>query len=273
MSNSASKIIDIAAKIFAVIIIVSIAVGVLESVMNVADGLSGKSREKSYNSEETVITENITSCDNLVIDIRSADINIKQGDSFSYSVNSEYIKVESYNNTIKIKEKSHKNHLPENCSVTLVIPKNQIFSYVDIDCGAGDINADSISCREMSLDLGAGDVEIDNLAVLKKAEVNAGAGDITVSGGSVSNLKCDIAAGNAELTAELLGNSSLDCAAGNLEVNLLASRDSYTISANSAIGEVTVDGNVCDSNTIGNGPNKVELDCALGEINVNLPKS
>lgn len=272
MSNSLSKIISIAAKIFAIFIIVSIAVSVLDSVMDLSEGLSSKDKDKSYHSEKTVVMDNITSGAKLDIDVMSADINIQQGDSFSYSVNSEYIKVESNSNTIKIKEKHHKKSLPDNCFVTLVIPENQTFSSVDIECGAGDINADNISCKKLSLNLGAGDVNINTLTVLNKAEINAGAGDITVGSGSVSDLRCHIAAGNAELTAELLGDSSLECATGCLEVNLLGERDSYTISVDSALGEATVDGKVCGG-TIGNGPNEVEIECAFGEINLNLPKA
>lgn len=268
MNNSISKAIDIVAKIFAGIIIVSIAVGVLETAVSLIDRFSG-AEDKEYSSEMTVMMKDVSPGANLDIDIKSADISIKTGDTFSYYTNSKYIKVKSENNTVKITESRHL----EDSEVTLVIPENQTFSSVKIDSGAGDIHADDISCKKLRLNLGAGDITIDTLTVLNNAQVNSGAGNITVSGGSVKDFDCNLGAGNTEINSEFSGKSSFECAAGSLDVILLGERDSYTLSVDHALGDVMVNGDSAGSGTIGNGPNKVEFDCALGDVNIQFPES
>lgn len=268
MNNNVSKIIDIAAKIFAAVLIVSIVAGIIEAAGSITDSIFDRD-DKNYSSEMTVMMEDISGGANLDVDIKSADINIQTGDTFSYYTNNKNIKVKTENNTIKISQTRHN----DDVEITLIVPENQTFSSVKIDSGAGDIQADNILCKKLRLNLGAGNITVENLTVLNNAQVNSGAGNITVNGGRVNDFDCNLGAGNTEINSEFTGKSSFDCAAGCLDVILLGERDSYTLSVDHALGDVTVNGDSAGSGTIGNGPNKVDFDCALGDVNIQFPES
>ncbi len=217
------RVIKYCAIALAIIIIASIisaAVGMIASILGFLD--SGDA------SEEIVLTEfDIATVNKLDIDLGACDFKIISGDKLTVEADSSRVRIKQSGDTLSIKEKDIRTN--NECLVTLTLPEH-IFEYVEIDMGAGVLDAEKLSAERFELDLGAGKSDFSQLRVVKNADIDVGVGKLTLS--------------------------------------LSGTADDYTLDISKGIGEVTIDGISHGSGKLGNGSADIELDCGVGAVDI-----
>lgn len=143
----------------------------------------------------------------------------------------------------------------EELKLTIYLPKME-FLELDVELGAGYLEADELYAKEFSLEIGAGEGIIGYLAVSGLADMEVGAG---------------------RLQTDLFEGSYLEgsCGAGELCVNLAGVLEDYNYELDAAMGEICLGensyGGLANHKRIQNGASKtIELDCALGSIEISF---
>lgn len=144
-----------------------------------------------------------------------------------------------------------------NSYVKIFVPKDYKFDEVDIDVGAGTLNADAIIADEMDINVGAGEADLTDFDV-SYLSMKSGAGSIKASGAVKDG--CDVDGGIGEVTLTLEGaETDFDYAitVGIGEVRI--GDDSY-----SGLGH---------QKTVSNNAGKsIDVECGIGSVNVNFRK-
>lgn len=207
----------------------------------------------------------------LDIDVSSSSIIIKEGDSFRAESNNKYINSKQDNNKLYITERKHNLLNNKDNELIIYIPTDFVIDAVLIDNGAGKVNIEALTTKELYLNLGAGKVDINNLSVLEKAKIDGGAGDLTINAIDIHNLDLSMGIGKLSLTSKLIGNSKINCGVGEMNLSLIGTLDDYEVSLDKGVGNATIDGyNMKDNNTYGMGINKIDIDGGIGSIDINF---
>lgn len=82
----------------------------------------------------------------------------------------------------------------------------------------------------------------------------------------------DTGMGEFILLARLTGSSKLNHGIGEADISLIGSENDYTVTLDKGIGEATLDGKSVSGGTYGSGASKLDIDCGVGEINVDFAK-
>lgn len=208
----------------------------------------------------------------LDIDVSSSNIIIKEGDIFKAESNNKYISSRQDNNKLFITERKHNwfnDNNNNNNNLIIYIPADYVMDAVLIDNGAGKVDIEALSTKELYLNLGAGKVDINNLNVLEKTKIDGGAGELTINALDIHNLDLSMGIGKLSLTSKLLGNSKIDCGVGEMNLSLIGSLEDYEISLDKGVGNATIDGvDMKDNNTYGMGINEIDIDGGIGSIDI-----
>lgn len=266
MNNKLAKGINIVAKVFAVLLIVSIISGIVEACFGIGKSLfDKKEKPKTSASQQLSGSSQVDDDAKLVLDLIATEVKITLGDAFSYNTDNEYIRVKNNNNSIEIIENEHRT--TDITHLNIVLPKDIVFASFNLDAGAGNISIEGLKCRNADIDLGAGNVVIDDVEISANADIDAGAGDFTIRNGLLNNLDFDMGMGEAEINAVLFGNSSLDCGVGNLTLNVNAPFEDYSINVEKGIGTVSINNQkLTGDSVLGSGSNRIEISGGLGNI-------
>lgn len=204
----------------------------------------------------------------LDVDVKSANIIIKEGKKFKVDVDNENIKVTEKNNKLKIIEKKLK-LFKKSSNLTITIPTDLIFEEVNIDAGVGSIDFYQLSAKKVNLDLGAGSAYIENLVALENASIEGGAGKIVIYDGKINNLELDLGVGELDLTAQLTGSNQIDAGVGKTKLNLLGKEDEYKIKVDKGIGNLEINNQRVSNGIIfGSGNNFIEVNGGIGNIDI-----
>lgn len=208
----------------------------------------------------------------LDINVSSSNITIKQGNTLKVETNDKYIYTNHNKNKLYIEEKKHnlfnKN---DNNKLTVYVPKDFVFDFVNIKTGASKLNISTLSTKKLSLSLGAGKVKVSNLNVTNRADIEGGAGEIVIEASSINNLDLDMGAGKLLLNSKLTGNSEIDAGVGKMDLLLIGSLNDYNIMLDKGIGSASInDSNMENDKTYGIGTNKIDIEGGIGSINIDF---
>lgn len=205
----------------------------------------------------------------LELEIGAADIRIVSGDAVSVQTDNPYITAKQQGSRLVVREKKHIANL-ESSSLTITLPKGMELRDVQVKAGAGRLEADTLLCRELELELGAGEAELGKLTVSGSADIEGGAGQIVIHDGDVRDLNLEMGVGEADIVAVLRGDSEISAGIGGLYLTIPAPAQEYTLRVEAGIGRIEVDNNHVGSGTIGSGPQRIELEGGIGEIQVDF---
>ena len=268
--TSAQRVIKYLAIALALFLVVNIAGGILSVVGLIGGAFGGDAVAEEVKSYD--LSSNITS---IELEIGAAALTIKEADSFSLESNLKHLTVTERDGVLIIKEKEVFGGANYTGAVlTLTLPYLAELESAQIKTGAGRLNIERLSAEDLTLELGAGEVNIGSLTAHNSANVDGGAGKVTVSGGALRDLDLDMGVGQLDLTSLILGDSELDLGVGESNITLIGNRDDYTVSVEKGIGAVIVDGEgVSDSERIGNGGYKLDINGGVGAINIRFAEN
>lgn len=258
------KIIKYLALAFAFSIIFSIISSIMYGLLSVSN-IFDKDDYVTENMEELKINENTSFLD---IEVSSVNIIIKQGEKLKAETNNKYINIKEKNNKLFITEKKH-NLIGKkiNSDLVVYVPQEFMFDGVSIESGAGQINIEKLSTRNLDLELGAGKVTITNLNVVDSTSIEGGAGQISILNGEINNLELDMGVGELSLSSKITGNSEIDAGVGKIKLNLMGT--DYKIKVDKGVGSATINGESVKTNTYyGVGNNIIDIDGGVGSIQI-----
>lgn len=265
--SQVQKIIKYLALAFALFLIFSIISGIMYGISffgNIMDSESHDITDKLTNLE---IGENTLLLD---INVSSSNIIIQKGDTFKTETTNKYISSKQDKNKLYITERKHNWFFNnEHHELIVYVPDDFVFDGIQITTGAGKVDIETLTTKELYLDLGAGKVEINHLTVLKSAEIEGGAGEMIIQSGKIQNLNLDMGVGRLSLTSKLTGKNKINSGIGELNLSLVGSKDDYCVTLDKGIGSATIDGtNMIDDTSYGIGNNILDIDGGIGSINI-----
>lgn len=249
-------------------------IGIKQFDIGDVDSFDKKFEISTGNVEKKVLAEN---CESIDIEIGGGELTfLPSNDEKVYIEANGVGKFQAYSEDSEVKIKSLKTtdmivgeitvYLPENLRLEELnlsvgggeIDMKQVEIYaddIDIELGAGMVEADYVECRKIEVEVGAGQAVLHNI-VTETMAASVGMGDITMSGDIKKSLDVECAMGNADF--ELAGeeedfNYDVECAAGNID-----------------LGDSSYSG-LAMERTIDNGAVKnCSLECAMGNISVDF---
>lgn len=265
--NSTQKIIKYVAIAFAISLIVGIFMSVYELLGTIGGVITNSSDNDGLNISEFSNSSNI-----LSVDIGASKLKIIEGEHLKVESTNKYITTSQENNKLSVIEKKHNLFGKKSIGETIIyIPKNMIFDEVYISNGAGTINIENITAKDLELELGAGKIEIDKITTLNDTEIMGGAGAVTIKNAKLNNLDLEAGVGEFTLNASLIGESNIEAGIGELNINLLDNKNNYSIYVETGIGSIKIDGkSVKDESTYGMGNNEIDVEGGIGSININF---
>lgn len=266
------RVIKYIAMVLAIVLIIMIFGGILGG-LSLFSYIFDKNAEPVHDLTSQSFSKDYT---NLDIEISAADFIIEEGDAFSIDSNHKYLKVEEKNNTLRIYDTKRPFGINnETYKVILTVPKDIVFDEVSIETGAAKLSVLSITTYDLDLHLGAGLVALTDVTVNTEADIEGGAGSLNIENCSFNNLGLDIGVGECDLEAKLFGNSELNCGVGTANFKLVETDDvTYRVDVEKGLGTVKLDGKKLEKATqFGNGNSKVEINCGVGDVDIDLLKN
>ena len=260
------KIIKYLAIIFAMMIIINIIGGIASGLTSITSLFNNF---KNNNENIYVFTvDEINEIDNLKIDLKTSNLVVKSGNTFSIHTNNRYVKQTLNNESLTIKENSYFN-LSSNNEVIITIPNDKIFNKINISMGAGNVNLENLTSLYLNIDAGAGNISFDNLSVTEEFDLNGGAGNITINNSQVKNLDLDNGIGEFKFSGYLFGDNEIDMGVGNANLYLYSDIDEYNFYVNKGIGNIIINGEkISDEYKVSNDENikTIKIDGGVGNI-------
>lgn len=197
----------------------------------------GRNDAKFQTQELDITADQIRKLD---IDIGSGDVKIENGDQDKLIIkrkgNWEPVTLKS-DGEIKIRQRSRHFQLfwfQATDEITVILPKGVTFDEVSMDCGSGDIAADSLNITdEFDIDCGSGDINLSTITA-PKTEIDLGSGDVTLTmSGSEKDYNYDLDLGSGDVkigdvlyeddvkkhNTNALKWINIDCGSGDLTID------------------------------------------------------
>ncbi len=230
--------------------------------------LGGNLNEFNLGVENSMdINETYNNVNELELDLKFGDIQIKDGDTFriegSVPDNIKFetnvkdgkwtIKDDSKIGTISIFGFPVSKY---NYNVTIYIPSNNKLNKVKIDVGACKLQAETLNSKDIDINVGAGELTVNKLI-------------------SDSN-KIDCGVGKVQINSATFNNSNVKCGVGDITMKVDGNQNNYNYEIDTGIGNV----NIGDNSYSGIGSNKriknnntdnlLKVDCGVGNVTVNF---
>lgn len=188
-------------------------------------------------------------------------------------------------------------HTKGNTEIYLYLPKAVTLDEIEIDFGAGKLDADYLRAREIEINAGAGKCNFAGLEASESVDISMGAGKITADALIAKEAKLDMAAGelkidkvqishdteinmsmgSANLQGVLAGEVDVECSMGNLTLILEGAEEDYNYEiecgmGNVRIGDKSYNDLIDDYESYNGGGSKIDISCAMGTVDVNFTK-
>lgn len=263
------------AMLLAIALIAAIFTGFGGAIIGISHIFGGSDSISEITNDEGYTTETFKQEDieKLDIELAAATIQITDGDTFSVQYSKQGARVQHKKNTLKIEEKGIGIIGFERDSVIIVtIPSDMNVKNVDIESGAGAVNIDKLVCEKFELEFGAGEVTLGDVEFKSKAQFDCGVGKLTVKNGIMNNLEFSSGVGDCNINAYLTGKANFEAGVGKVALSLLGEKQDYTVSAETGVGIISVDGQrLSDGDIFGDGENKVYIEGGVGAVKVSFP--
>lgn len=259
------KFIKYLAILLAAFLIASMALaafGVLSSLLGIEDKRDAAS---DYDNSVTASPE----VSILKLNISASQVKIIKGDAFVAATDNSEIEITEKGSVLEISERKKLGVFESDRLVIITVPENKVFERVSISAGAGEINVEVLKAEALNMELGAGDIVFDSIDISGSASVNAAAGELIVRSGRINDLEMNLAVGDVNLKAALTGKTEIDCAAGDIDIELAGEEADYTVEVDKGISSCKFNGKeLKDDTRYGDGKNIIEIDGGVGDIEI-----
>lgn len=124
--------------------------------------------------------------------------------------------------------------------IRLEVPKDFRFDNIELELGAGMIKADSLlASNHINMEIGAGELTAKSLSA-DTLSVDIGAGNVELENASIKNSDLEIGLGNMTCSGLITGNLTAECGMGNLSLYLNDDYENHNYKVDLAMGSMTL---------------------------------
>lgn len=260
-------------KSLAIALAIALTIGIISGIMSGLYSLGkilGNSLKEDAN-QDYYVTEVNQSMMELDIDLNNTNLVIMRGDKLYFKTNNKNIIYSEKNEKLKISENSNWSFDYAYQELIIYVPENFEFENIKIKNGIGTTKIEELNSKNINFDFGAGQVNINNIKVMTKTNISTGAGAFKIENAILNNLKFDMGVGKTTIQGNIIGTSELNTGIGEVNISLTNRISEYQLKVNKGIGNITIDNKtVIDNETIGEGPNYIDLSGGIGSISINF---
>lgn len=256
--KSFEKTIKYIATGFAVLLAVSIIVGILNIVLTFVSSISGKDANLTDYSKSFGISD----VKSIYIYNGCSDVNI-------VSTSDSEIKVEGKNVYNNFKCSVNSKGL---LTISNKSSKNGFFSFFQFRTKSGEITIyvpDNFKIHTLNLDSGVGDTILADLNIAKLI-IDGGVGDTDITSCLIKNGEFDIGVGDVTLNDCILYDAEIDGGVGDIDINIKENIDNYTFDIDSGIGSVRINGQKASTYSQNKGKYEIKCDTGIGDVKINI---
>lgn len=272
--SSGQQIIKIIAIIFATFLIVNIFGWIifgLSAIFGISFITDNTSQDTKINEFSNVYTENIES---VKIETAISKLTIQSGDELKVEGSNLPSKFSSkiVGNKLVVKEDGNRKWFQEDITstITITIPKDKTLNNLELKAGIGNHNIQDITANNFDLDSGVGIMQINNVTILSKTKIEGGAGKTTIQNSKLEKLDLEAGVGEMIISADITGDSKIECGVGRVELNLPRKQEEYSITVETGLGRMALNGKkVGGAHTYGTGKNYLKIDGGVGAVEIN----
>lgn len=224
--------------------------------------------------KEGSFSDNLDAFLAIQMDIAVAEVIVQNGDGFSIEYEgSEALKPQYSveNNTLLIKSKTKRLHLPTSVTgkLVLTIPNQTELTDVVFDVDAGSIVAHNLVAKSMDIDVDAGNVEMYDSSC-DKVTVDVDAGNVYWENGTFLSVEAKADMGNIEFRDCAFDVFEAEADLGNVEVHSSKSLDDYSMNIEVDLGGASINGRdfMGGYKVKGDSAHRVELKVSLGNAEI-----
>lgn len=267
------KYIAIAFGIFLSINIICLIVLGITTISEILIGVSSDDQSDFNYSNQYIALQEYSEILNLDIKLNTSNIIIKEGDKLKVEINkySKDFTCDKENNTLVLKDNTRINKLlknSNNTTIVLYIPKEYVFSTVDIKSGIGKCEIEYLNATKLDIELGVGETIIENI-ISKDCNIDGGIGKANIKSCDFHSLDLETGIGNFNLSGNILNTAKISCGIGKTNINLNGKFEDYSINTKVGIGVIKLNNNKClNESTYGNGNTKINISGGIGAVDI-----
>lgn len=155
--------------------------------------------------------------------------------------------------------------------IKVYIPKEFVFENANLSLGVGETNIENLLVEYLDLTCGAGEIDIKYIEARKGAKINCGVGEFTIKDSKLNNLEFNAGVGENEISSVLSGKCTLKQGVGESNIILKDfDEENGKINTKKGIGELRVNGKEYSGNqTFGIGEDViVDVFGGVGEVRI-----
>ena len=267
------KVIKYVAIAFGLYLAISIIGAIVVGVLAITTGMYGISLISDQTQIERIDSEKVLEqFSKIDLEINTSNIIIKaEGNEYKIETYQVPKTIEIKNNDGKLEIKDIKKiTIAQESKIIIYVPKETVLDEFELDMGAGIVEIQNINSNKIDFSFGAGSVNIKNI-VASNAEIECGAGQVIIEDANLTNTKLDTGVGKLVYSGQMKGNSKINCGIGEVQLKLVGGNEIYTIDAEKGIGDIKINGNKIDNESIiGNGEHKISINGGIGSINIEM---
>lgn len=263
--NVIQKLIKSFAYLLAFSIIFTLINGLLKVGSLVINPKGYKVNKDSLKSIE-IIKESISEID---LKLESASIVFEEGNQLEVLSNGRKVKVTVDGNKLKINQDSKTFSTRKTIDTVKIFLPNMNINTLSIKQDIGNFNIKNVLVDNLNLKLGVGDYRFENIEVLKEGDFKFGVGKVSFLNSKLTLTDIEVGVGKFEFIGTVLEKLELSGGIGKTDITLTDSLDNYKLDVEKGIGKIKLNNEPIKDSIIGNGPNVIEIDAGIGEININ----
>lgn len=191
----------------------------------------------------------------------------ENAEEFQYYVEDETLYIKGFNDIAFNTHSNNDNY------IYLEIPKDFVFKNIEVELGAGVIEAASFQAsNKMELEIGAGELIVDSLSA-NTLTTEVGAGNAELKNASVKDSTIEIGLGNMTYSGFITGNLTAECGMGNLSLYLDDAYENHNYNVELIMGNMTLNQKnfsaVAFTDNIHHGTSSTyTLECGMGNMSI-----
>lgn len=270
-SNGNFKIIAIIIAIVLAVTIVSLMLFTAQTITDVLCSNKKTNNTTHVNNKIEKTQEQVPK--NLEIKLYSGNVEIVEGEKFSFETNVPEIETKVDGDRLSIVDNRKRSTFGSGV-IKIFLPKNKTFKNASVEAGAGNFKLTGLKCEKLDLKVGAGNMSAENLKVTESANIESGAGKTTFSDCNIKNPSISMGAGYFEYDGKLYGKINIDHGLGKAIFDIDGKKSDYAIQTDSGLGTMKIDGEPLSDDLINKfnpkADNKILIESGIGKIELDF---
>lgn len=279
--SEAQRIIKYLAMAFGIFLAVNIIGAIVFGIMTFAgifglvDHIGNNQDISSSNEIVQFIEKEPVKIQNLEIKIGASKLNIVEGDRLKVvteNMNGQ-LQTEATDHTLKIIEDGGIAFGQDTPIITLYLPRNHQFEKIKLETGISNNEINMLKAKKVQIQFGAGKSEIENL-IADDIKLKGGVGKVEVKNSTLANLSLETGVGKFYIKSKITGDSSIKTGVGKVDIDLVGTKEDYTIVPKNGLGSLKVEGDSLEDNiSYGNGKVTLKVENGIGSTKIHFVHS